>query len=177
MSVGTGGMTANEGSGGGVDRLMDMMRFFSDQDAVRQRMTEFTAQKTELDEKLSAVGGLQAAKNLIAEADSIRAQADAHRRAILEDATDQAESLLSAARTERSDAERKRVWADKELTGREERIEDDERDIAKRKKALEQAEIVFKSAQEKLRLAERENDELRNRLQGKLAAIKRLAEE
>ena len=160
----------------GMDNIVEIAKFFNSGENIT-RMKELADKEAEVDGKLNLLGGVERAKDLIAEADEIRRQADMARAAILKEATVEADRLRAVARTELATAESTRRRAVNEFQAREERVEALERDITKRLRAIEQDEARLKSGQEKLRLAEKEVSDLRDRLQGKLAALKKLAGE
>ena len=176
MAMGGSGVSGSDRPlpGGGVDNIIEIARFFNSGENLT-RMKELADKEKEVDEKISTLGGIERARNLIAEADEIRRRADDMRQVVLNDASTEAERLKAEARSERANAEATRRRAQAEFGDREERIESAERDIVKRLKELEHGEALLKSGQEKLRLAEKESSDLRNFLQGKLAALKTIA--
>lgn len=173
--VSIGGTTVSAASSMG--QLVEMARFFGDREAVLARMAELATKEAEVDAKLSALGGLERAKDLIAEAEDVRRRADGFRTTTVDNAREEADRLKREARAERADAEAIRKRAQNEFANREEKVEADERDIGKRKKDLTQAEALVKSKQEKLNIAQQETDALGNKLQAKLNAIKKAATE
>lgn len=178
MPMGSSGVSLSSGApvASSMEHLVELMRFFGDKDAVAKRMAEFAATESEVNKKLDAVGGLEAAQRLIEEADTLRAQADTFRNTTIAEARAAAERITTAARAERAEAEAWRKRVTKEVVDREERLAGDERDFVKRKKALIDGEAALKSDQEKLRVAEREAEALRSAFQAKLVAVRKIAE-
>ena len=152
--VSIGGTTVSAASSMG--QLVEMARFFGDREAVLARMAELATKESEVDAKLSALGGLERAKDLIAEAEDVRRRADSFRTTTVDNAREEADRLKRDARTEREQAEATRKRAQKEFTEREERVEADERAIVGYKKEISEGLASLRSDQEKLRLAQRE---------------------
>ena len=159
---------------GGMDSVIEIARFFNSGENLT-RMKELADKEKEVDEKISALGGIGRAKNLIAEADDIRRRADDMRRSVLSDASTEAERLKAEARSERANAEATRKRAQAEFHDREERVESAERDIAKRLKELGHNEALLKSRLEKLAVTQKEADEAKNKFEAKLQALKQVA--
>ena len=161
-------------SGDRMDSVIEIAKFFNSGENLA-RMKELADKEKEVDEKISALGGIERAKNLIAEADDIRRRADDIRRTVINDASTEAERLKADARSERANAEATRKRAQAEFHDREERVEAAERDIAKRLKALEHAEALLKSRLEKLAVTQKEADDAKNKFEAKLQALKQVA--
>ena len=157
-----------------METMAEVAKFFNNGGNI-SRMKELADKEAEVDEKLKAFGGIERAKALEAEAEEVRRRVDASRGEIIGEANEEADRIKRMAQTELANAEFTRKRAQAEFASREEKVEADERDIIQRKKALEQGEMLLRSGQEKLKIAQREMDELGNRLQAKLAAIKQVA--
>ena len=159
---------------GGMDSVIEIARFFNSGENLT-RMKELADKEKEVDEKINSLGGIERAKNLIAEADEIRRRAEDSRQTILLNAETEAERLKNDARAERAEAESIRKRAQREFQEREEQLEASERDIVKRLKELWRLDAEQRSGQEKLNTARREADEAKNKFEAKLAALKQVA--
>lgn len=170
VNVGDAGVSASAS----MDNIIQVARFFNSGENIT-KMKELADKEREVNERLQVLGGMERAKDLIAEAEDVRRRADDFRTTTINNAREEAERLKREARSEREQGEAKKKEAHKEFFEREERVSLLERDVATRIRAIETGEAALKSKEDKLALAVKENADLRNLLQGKLAALKNIA--
>ena len=177
MPVGSTGVAGDGKPLGGqaFDQIMDLVKFIGNPDVYKNRLDTLAKQEATVDEKLRVLGGLEHARELLAEAAKVEKAAKTEADMLIKDALAKVEASRNKINDERRAFEVDKNSANKAIDFREARLAElEEMAEAKLKNARDQDHMA------KSYLAQAANDKnssasLRYDLEEKIKAIKKIA--
>lgn len=179
MAMGSAGVSGDkavvEVESKGFAKMMELLNLVGDPAFARATLRELADRETAIDVKLEALGGLEHAKELLAEALRVEIDARSHASDIVNDATITAAGIMERIAMDKREFDTFRGKTADALDIRAARITDLERQLADKAKITDR---LVTDAHEKNNLASiavRQAVELKAELEQKLVAIRKIA--